>query len=239
MGGLGCETPESGPFGSKKWTFWTPPTLLQKTSFLAHFVAKSGPFGRFGRCIILPAPLAMGLMPIIEWTWYHHLSLYLTSLPSYFPFQPLWILKVQPAHMPSKWLLVSCYLRSQLSYVRPTNTYPNRANWTALDSVVEVAAIQSFLSCPDHRRPLWRRCRGRRVLDLVPPPAHHLPGIAFHMWIVLQVRIGWCFSFKALHMHRLTLWCAIFTEWCSSWSFSVSKLWNENASWNKMHFGMF
>ena len=41
----------------KKWTFWTqkvdffkphPPCPPTKTLFLAHFVAKSGPFGRFG-----------------------------------------------------------------------------------------------------------------------------------------------------------------------------------------------
>ena len=44
----GCGTP-------KKWTFWTsPPIPLTKTPFLAHFVAKSGPFGRFGGCIPPP-----------------------------------------------------------------------------------------------------------------------------------------------------------------------------------------
>ncbi len=35
----GCGTPESGPFG---------PNPPYKTPFLAHFVAKSEPFGRFG-----------------------------------------------------------------------------------------------------------------------------------------------------------------------------------------------
>ena len=60
----GCGTP-------KKWTFWTqkvdffephPPYLPTKTPFLAHFVAKSGPFGRFGGCVAPPAPpLVTGL----------------------------------------------------------------------------------------------------------------------------------------------------------------------------------
>ena len=45
----GCMTPKSGPFEPKKWTFWTsPPYPPAKTSFVAHFVAKSGPFCRFG-----------------------------------------------------------------------------------------------------------------------------------------------------------------------------------------------
>ena len=38
----------------------TPLTLLQKTSFLAHFVAKSRPFARFGGCVA--PPLATGLV---------------------------------------------------------------------------------------------------------------------------------------------------------------------------------
>ena len=47
----------------QKWTFWTqkvdffephPPYPPTKTPFLAHFVAKSGPFGRFGGCIAPP-----------------------------------------------------------------------------------------------------------------------------------------------------------------------------------------
>ena len=54
----GCGTP-------RKWTFWTqkvdffkphPPCPPSKTLFLAHFVAKSGPFGRFGGCVAPPAP---------------------------------------------------------------------------------------------------------------------------------------------------------------------------------------
>ena len=46
----GAGPPKSGPFGPKKWTFLnlTPPYPPTKTPFLAHFVAKSGPFGRFG-----------------------------------------------------------------------------------------------------------------------------------------------------------------------------------------------
>ena len=46
----GCGTPESGPFG---------PNPPHKTPFLAHFVAKSGPFGRFG--VVRRTPLATGL----------------------------------------------------------------------------------------------------------------------------------------------------------------------------------
>ena len=48
--------PKSEPFG-------LTPTLLQKTPFVAHFVAKSGVIGRFGvvhRCI--PYPLTTGLI---------------------------------------------------------------------------------------------------------------------------------------------------------------------------------
>ncbi len=46
---------KSGPFG---------PNPPRKTPILAHFVAKSGPFGRFGvvrRTPTLPLPLATGL----------------------------------------------------------------------------------------------------------------------------------------------------------------------------------
>ena len=48
----GCKT-------LKKWTFWTSPLTSPlnpptKTSFLAHFVAKSGLFRRFGACIAPP-----------------------------------------------------------------------------------------------------------------------------------------------------------------------------------------
>ena len=51
----------------KSGLFWTSPPLPYpptKTPFLAHFVAKSGPFGRFGGCVAPPAPpppLATGL----------------------------------------------------------------------------------------------------------------------------------------------------------------------------------
>ena len=56
----GAEPPKSGPFGPKKWTFWTsPPQPSYKKPILAHFVAKSGPFARFGGCC---TPPAMGLV---------------------------------------------------------------------------------------------------------------------------------------------------------------------------------
>ena len=53
----------------KKWTFWTqkvdffephPPYPPTKTPFLAHFVAKSGLFGRFGGCVTPPHPPGYG-----------------------------------------------------------------------------------------------------------------------------------------------------------------------------------
>ena len=54
--------------GAQKWTFWTQKVdflnllyPLQKPPFLTHFVAKSGPFGRFEGCIALHTTLAMGL----------------------------------------------------------------------------------------------------------------------------------------------------------------------------------
>ena len=41
-----------------------PPT---KTPFLAHFAAKSGPLGRLGGCVALPAPpLATGLQCLVD-----------------------------------------------------------------------------------------------------------------------------------------------------------------------------
>ncbi len=55
----GCGTPESGPFGSN------PP---HKTPFLAYFVAKSGPFGRFGVVRRTPSPPATGLIKSIHET---------------------------------------------------------------------------------------------------------------------------------------------------------------------------
>ena len=39
-----------------------PLNPLTKTPVLAHFVTKSGPFGRFGRVSRTPHPLAMGLV---------------------------------------------------------------------------------------------------------------------------------------------------------------------------------
>ena len=45
----GCSTPQKVDLLDQKRTFWTsPPYPPTKTSFLAHFVAKSGPFARFG-----------------------------------------------------------------------------------------------------------------------------------------------------------------------------------------------
>ena len=42
IGGGGCRTPKSGPFGPKKWTFWTSPpsTLLQRPHFWSTFWPK-------------------------------------------------------------------------------------------------------------------------------------------------------------------------------------------------------
>ena len=39
----------------------TPNNPHTKTPSLVHFVAKSGPFGRFGGCVVPLHPLAMGL----------------------------------------------------------------------------------------------------------------------------------------------------------------------------------
>ena len=64
----GCGTPESGPFG---------PNPPHKTQFLAHFVAKSGPFGRLGGCIAPPAPpLTTGL----SWTFKKCICLYILEI---------------------------------------------------------------------------------------------------------------------------------------------------------------
>ena len=52
--GGGAAPQKSGPFGPQKWAFWTSPPL--PSSFLAHFVAKSGPFATFRGCIAPPAP---------------------------------------------------------------------------------------------------------------------------------------------------------------------------------------
>ena len=43
----GCGTPKMLTFWTQKWTFWTSPlNPLTRNLILAHFVAKSGPFGR-------------------------------------------------------------------------------------------------------------------------------------------------------------------------------------------------
>ena len=69
----GCGTP-------KEWTFWIqkvdffephPPYPPTKNPFLAHFVAKSGPFGRFGgvcRTPCTPPPPATGLLQSSHFT---------------------------------------------------------------------------------------------------------------------------------------------------------------------------
>ena len=55
----GCRTPKSGPFGPKKWTFWTPPPYPSKTPFFGPFCGLSGPFGKWGGGYT--TPLATGL----------------------------------------------------------------------------------------------------------------------------------------------------------------------------------
>ena len=60
----GCRTPKCETLGPKGELFEPhPPHPLTKTPFLAHFVTKSGPFGRFGGCVArtLRTPLATGL----------------------------------------------------------------------------------------------------------------------------------------------------------------------------------
>ena len=53
----GAEPPKSGPFGPKKWTFLNlTPLPSYKNPIFVHFVAKSGPVGRFGGVHHTPAP---------------------------------------------------------------------------------------------------------------------------------------------------------------------------------------
>ena len=53
----GAERPKCGTFGPKKLTFEPHPLNPPlKSLFLAHFVTKSGPFGRFGVVRPTPAP---------------------------------------------------------------------------------------------------------------------------------------------------------------------------------------
>ena len=66
--GGGCRTPKSGPFGPKKWTFWTSPplTLLQKPHFFGPFCGYKWTFCQiWGVCVshscTLPPPPATGL----------------------------------------------------------------------------------------------------------------------------------------------------------------------------------
>ena len=62
-GGGVRDPPKVDLLDPKSGRFWTsPPYPPTKTPFLAHFVAKSGPFGRFGGCIAPTAPLATGLV---------------------------------------------------------------------------------------------------------------------------------------------------------------------------------
>ena len=59
----GEEAPKSGPFGPKKWTFWTstPSTLLQKPNFWPTLWTKVDLLPDLGGCITPPHPLATGL----------------------------------------------------------------------------------------------------------------------------------------------------------------------------------
>ena len=54
----GCRTPKSGPFGPKKWTFWTSPPLilLQKTHFWPILWLKVDLLGDLGWCVAPPHP---------------------------------------------------------------------------------------------------------------------------------------------------------------------------------------
>ena len=58
FGGEG--SPQNWTSGHKMWNLWTSPSLTNpptKTSFLAHFVAESPLFGRFGMCVSALHPL--------------------------------------------------------------------------------------------------------------------------------------------------------------------------------------